>query len=118
VLALLLACMGLHAVVAYAVSRRTREIGIRIALGALPRDVLRLIMGEGARLLVWGLSIGLVLALVAGFALRSLLYGLSPLDAPAFGLVIALLSASALLACWLPARRATEVDPMTALRQD
>lgn len=116
--ALLLACLGLYAVVAYAVSRRTKEIGVRVALGALPRDILRLVMGEGARLLGWGLAIGLVLALAAGFALRGLLYGLSPLDAPAYAGVLMLLAGCALLACWLPARRAAALDPVVALRQD
>lgn len=116
--ALLLACLGLYAVVACAVSRRTKEIGIRVALGALPRDILTLVMSEGARLLGLGLGIGLVLALAAGFALRGLLYGLSPLDLPAYLTVLALLGATSLLACWLPARKATAVNPTLALRQD
>ena len=118
VVALLLACLGLYAVVAYSVSRRTKEIGVRIALGALPRDIHRLVMGEGTRLLGWGLSLGMVLAVAAGFALRGLLYGLSPLDVPAYAVVLALLAGSALLACWFPARRAAAVDPVIALRQD
>ena len=118
VVALLLACLGLYAVVAYSVSRRTKEIGVRIALGALPRDIHRLVMGEGTRLLGWGLSLGMVLAVAAGFALRGLLYGLSPLDVPAYAVVLALLAGSALLACWFPARRAAAVDPLIALRQD
>ena len=118
VVALLLACLGLYAVVAYSVSRRTKEIGVRIALGALPRDIHRLVMGEGTRLLGWGLSLGMVIAVAAGFALRGLLYGLSPLDVPAYAVVLALLAGSALLACWFPARRAAAVDPLIALRQD
>ena len=116
--ALLLACIGLYAVVAFGVSRRTKEIGLRVALGAQRRDILALVMSEGARLLAWGLAVGLVLALAAGFALRGSLYGLSPLDPAAYVAVLVLLSASALVACWLPARRAAAVDPMVALRQD
>jgi predicted permease len=116
--ALLLACIGLYAVVAFAVSRRTKEIGVRVALGAQRRDILALVMGEGTRLLAWGLGIGLVLALAAGFALRSALYGLSPLDLPAYAAVLGLLSLTSLVACWLPARKAAAVDPVVALRQD
>jgi hypothetical protein len=116
--ALLLACIGLYAVVAFGVSRRTKEIGVRVALGAQRRDILALVMGEGARLLTWGLGIGLVLSLAAGFALRGSLYGLSPLDPAAYAAVLVLLSITALVACWLPARRAAAVDPMVALRQE
>lgn len=116
--ALLLACLGLYAVVAYAASRRTKEIGVRIALGALRRDILVLVMSEGSRLLAWGLGIGLVLAVAAGFALRGLLYGLSPLDLPAYLVVLLLLGVTSLVACWLPARRATTVDPVVALRHE
>jgi predicted permease len=116
--ALLLACIGLYAVVAFGVSRRTKEIGVRVALGAQRRDILALVMGEGTRLLAWGLGTGFVLSLAAGFALRSALYGLSPLDLPAYAGVLALLSVTALTACWLPARRAAAVDPVVALRQD
>jgi putative ABC transport system permease protein len=116
--ALLLASLGLYAVVAFSVARRTREIGVRVALGARPRDILVLVMSEGARLLSWGLAIGLVLALVAGIGLRGLLYGLSPLDPVAYAGVLALLGFTTLLACWLPARRATAVDPVTALRHE
>ena len=117
-IALLLACMGLYAVVAFAVSRRTKEIGVRVALGALPRDILRLVMSDGARSLAWGLSIGLVLSLAAGLALRGMLYGLSPLDLPAYATVLLGLGASALFACWLPARRAAAVNPVIALRHE
>lgn len=116
--ALLLACVGLYAVVAYSVSRRTKEIGVRIALGALPRDILALVMSEGARLLAWGLGVGLVLALAAGFTLRAFLYGLSPLDPPAYFTVLVILGATSLIACWLPARKASAVNPIVALRQD
>jgi putative ABC transport system permease protein len=110
--------MGLYAVVAFSVTRRTKEIGVRVALGALPRDILALVMGEGSRLLAWGLAIGLALSLAAGLALRGLLYGLSPLDLPAYTGVLAVLGITSLLACWLPARRATAVDPVIALRHE
>jgi len=116
--ALLLACIGLYAVVAFGVSRRTKEIGVRVALGARRADILTLVMSESARLLGWGLGLGLVLSLAAGFALRGSLYGLSPLDPAAYAAVLALLSVTAAIACWLPARRAAAVDPMVALRQD
>ena len=117
-IALLLACMGLYAVVAYGVTRRTKEIGVRIALGALPRDILRLVLREGGRLLAWGLAIGLALSLAAGLALRGLLYGLSPLDLPAYAGVLVVLGLTSLFACWLPARRATAVQPVIALRHE
>jgi predicted permease len=116
--ALALACLGLYAVVAYSVSRRTKEIGVRVALGARPRDILALVMSEGSRLLAWGLGVGLLLAVAAGFVLRGLLYGLSPLDLPAHLGVILLLGLTALVACWLPARRATAVNPVVALRHE
>ena len=103
---------------AVGVSRRTKEIGVRVALGALPRDILVLVMSEGARMLGLGLGIGLVLAIAAGFALRGLLYGLSPLDLPAYAGVLVLLGATSLVACWLPARKATAVSPIVALRQE
>ena len=118
VVALLLACIGLYAVVAFSVGRRTKEIGVRVALGAQHRDILTLVMGEGARLLAWGLGTGLLLSLAAGFALQGALYGMSPLDLPAYAGVLALLTVTALVACWLPARRAVAVDPMVALRQE
>jgi ABC-type antimicrobial peptide transport system permease subunit len=116
--ALLLACIGLYAVVAFSVNRRTKEIGVRVALGAQRRDILALVMGEGTRLLAWGLGFGFALSLAAGFALRSALYGLSPLDLPAYAGVLILLSLTSLVACWLPARKAAAVDPIVALRQD
>jgi len=116
--ALLLACIGLYAVVAFNVGRRTKEIGVRVALGAQRGDILALVMGEGTRVLAWGLGVGLVMSLAAGFALRGSLYGLSPLDVPAYAGVLTLLSVTALIACWLPARRAAAVDPIVALRQD
>jgi predicted permease len=116
VLALLLAVIGVYGVLAYSVGQRTREIGIRIALGAARRDVLRLVMGEGMLLVGAGLVIGLALAVAATRLLASFLYGISPTDAVTFGGVLFLLSGAALAASWLPARRASRVDPMVALR--
>ena len=117
-LALLLAALGLYGVLAHSVAQRAPEIGIRVALGAQPRDVLRLVIGQGMRLVVPGLVIGLAGAFVATRWITSFLYGVGALDWPTYGLITALLLAVALLACWIPARRATQVDPLTALRCD
>jgi ABC-type antimicrobial peptide transport system permease subunit len=117
-LALLLAAIGLYGVVAYAVSQRTREIGLRIAIGARPVDVLRLVVGQGMRLALIGMMLGMAAALAVTRLITNLLFGLSPTD-PVTLLGIALLLALAtLLACWLPARRAASVDPMVALRHE
>jgi putative ABC transport system permease protein len=118
VLGLVLAVMGLYGVVAYSVSQRTREIGIRVALGAAPRDVLRLVMQGGFRLTLVGLAIGIGLALLVAQALARLLYGLHPMDGQVFGAVVVLVIGVSVLACWLPARRAMKVDPMVALRAE
>jgi putative ABC transport system permease protein len=117
-LALVLAAIGIYGVMAYTVSQRTREIGIRLALGAQPRDVLRMIVGQGAKLIAIGLGIGLLIALVGGQIIKSLLYGISSADPLIYLLVLVVLAIVALLACWLPARRATRVDPLHALRQE
>lgn len=131
-LALVLAALGLYGVMAYAVTQRTREIGIRLALGAQTRDVLRLVLGQGLQLVLIGLSVGAVM----GYALQRIaasqsvnalaalkqilaskkLYGVSANDPLTFAVVAVLLLVVALLACWVPARRATKVDPMIALR--
>jgi len=117
-LALFLAAIGLYGVLSYLVTLRTREIGVRVALGAARSDVLRLIVGRGLRLAGIGLAIGLALAAgVTRFA-SFLLYGTSPLDPLAFGGVAALLLGTALLAAWMPARRAAAVEPMVALRDE
>jgi len=117
-LGLLLSIMGLYAVVSFGVAQRTREIGIRMALGAAHTDVRRLVMREGLRLTLVGIGIGLTFALALGFGLSRVLYGLSAIDPMVFPLVTILLVAISALACWLPARRATQVDPMTALRAE
>ncbi len=117
-LALLLASVGLYGVLSYTVGQRTREIGVRMALGAQPGTVQKLILGQGTRLAALGLAIGLIAALGAGQLLRTVLYEVSPFDLVSFTLVAVMLSAVGLLACWLPARRATRVDPIIALRSE
>ncbi len=117
-LALLLGSVGIYGVMAYMVSRRTREIGIRMALGARPGDVLRAIMNRGVALTAAGLALGLAGALAASRALASLLFEVSPTDPVTLAGVVFLLAAAALFACYWPARRATRVDPMVTLRYE
>jgi putative ABC transport system permease protein len=118
VLALVLAAIGIYSVIAYGVARRTSEFGIRLALGALPRNVLGIVLLGGARLTLAGLGVGLVLALVVTRLMSSLLYEVSPQDPLTIVGVALLLSVVALVASWQPARRATQVDPMVALRYE
>ncbi|MDQ3009091.1 MAG: ABC transporter permease [Acidobacteriota bacterium] len=118
VLAALLAAIGLYGVLAYWVVQRTHEIGIRVALGAGPRDVRGLVMGQGIRLTLIGVVIGLAGALGLTQLMKTLLYGVGAADPITFVAVAVLLGLVALLACWLPARRATKVDPMIALRYE
>jgi putative ABC transport system permease protein len=118
VLALLIASLGLYALVAGAVAERTREIGVRLALGCTPVGVLRLMMGEGARLGAIGLAIGLVGAAGIARAMGALLYSLSPGDPVTFALVPLTLGVVVLLATYLPARRAVRLDPVAALRSE
>jgi predicted permease len=117
-LALGLAVVGLYGVKAYSVARRTREIGIRMALGAQPGMVLRMIMREGSIMLLSGLALGLLLAAAAGKILSGILYEVGAFDLPAFAGALILLAAATLFATWLPARRATRINPMVALRTE
>jgi predicted permease len=112
----LLAAIGLYGVIAFSVARRTREIGIRMAVGARPAAVLSLVMRQGFVIVAAGLAIGLLAAAGAASTLRGLLYGITPFDAVAWGMAIAAMIAAAALANFIPARRAMRVDPMTALR--
>jgi putative ABC transport system permease protein len=117
-IALLLAAAGIFGVVAFSVSRRTREFGIRMALGAQRRDVLRLVMGKGMLLVAVGTAIGLAASAGLGQLIQNLLYGVSPFDLVTLCAVSALLAGVALLACYLPARHAVRVDPSVALRYE
>lgn len=117
-LALLLASIGIYGVMAFAVAQRRNEFGIRMALGAGGGQILRLVLREGASLALFGLCLGLGGAYLVGRAMQSNLYGVSALDVRAFGAVAVMLLAAALLACYFPARRASRVDPMVALRDE
>lgn len=117
-LAVLLAAMGISGVVAFGVSQRVREIGIRLALGAHPGQVLQMVLGEGLRLAAIGITVGIAGALALTRLLESYLYEVSPTDPVAFLSTVFFLGGVALLACWIPARRATRVDPLVALRYE
>jgi len=116
--ALLLAGVGIYGTVSQSVMQRTREIGLRMALGASPRNVLRMVFRAGLRLLAVGIGIGSLAALALTGLMRSMLFEVRPLDPLAFAAAAAVLAAFAMLACYLPARRATGVDPLIALRHD
>ena len=117
-LALTLACIGLYGLLAYSVAQRTKEIGIRMALGAPGPRVVTLVLGNGTRLVLIGMAIGLPAAFAAALSVRSMLFGLVPADPMALGGAVALLAIAAQLAAYLPARRASRVDPMVALRNE
>ena len=117
-LATILAMVGLYGVISYMVLRRRSEIGVRMALGANRADILRMVLREAAILLGIGLAVGIVLSLAAGTAAASMLYGLKPSDPQTLAIAIAGISFIALLASLLPARRATTVQPMAALREE
>ena len=116
--ALLLASIGVYGVISYLVTERTREIGIRLALGAQKKNILRVILQQGFQLAVAGAAIGIVCAVIVSHLMASLLYGVKPTDPLSFGGVAALFVCVALLACYLPARRAMKIDPMVALRHE
>ena len=117
-LGLVLAVVGVYSVVSYAASQRTHEIGIRMALGAEPRDILRMVLRQSIAIVAVGLAIGIAAAFAGTRAIANLIVGIKPTDPLTFVTVIALLSAIALVACWVPARRATRVSPLTALRYE
>ncbi len=115
---LFLSVSGIYAVLAYSVSQRTHEIGVRIALGAQPRDILRLVIGQGLKLTVIGLLLGFPAAVAETVLLSSFLFGVSSLTASSFAALILFFCGISILACYLPARRATKIDPMVALRYE
>jgi ABC-type antimicrobial peptide transport system permease subunit len=117
-LALALSCVGIYGVVSYLVGRRTHEIGIRIALGAQRRDVLRLVLGEGVKMALIGVAVGVAAAFGLTRLMANMLFGVSATDPLTFGSVPILLTLVALAACYIPARRAMRVDPMIALRYE
>jgi putative ABC transport system permease protein len=117
-MALLMAVIGLYGVIGYAVTQRTQELGVRMALGAQPGEILKLVLGQGMRLAGAGAAIGLVVSLVASRLLRNELFHVRSFDPLTFALMAAVLIGAALLASYIPARRATRVDPMVALRYE
>jgi len=117
-LALTLAGIGIYGIVAYSVTERTHEIGVRLALGAQRRDVMAMIVAQGMVMAVIGAAVGVVAALLLTRVMSSLLFGVSAADPVTFAAIPVLLGAVAFVACWVPARRATRVDPLVALRTE
>jgi putative ABC transport system permease protein len=116
--ALTLSVVGLYAVVSYSVAERIHEMGVRLALGAQPSNLLRMVLAEGLRLVIAGLTLGLAVSLVVTRFLETMLFGVQPRDATTFAGVVVVLSAAAMLGCLVPALRAMRVDPMVALRAE
>jgi putative ABC transport system permease protein len=115
-IALILAALGIYAVLSFAVTQRIREIGVRVALGARPRDVLTMVISQGLKLFAVGLAIGMAAALILSRLIAHLLFDVTPTDPVSYAAVVGTLLAVTLLACYVPARRAVAIDPLRALR--